>query len=218
MPLTKLARHLGRRLPQPQMLHPCPGFQRCIGPRLTTVAMRPGMPVPHHPAAHVLPLHRNACQQASVVVMPTRRDLHPAPRHLLCQPVTRHHAVGLADFRGIHAIEADLARLAATRSLHPKSVAIGHMRHSSSPRLRPLSGVSRAAHAAAGQRHPDQPRFPSVHPLSSDTIPRIDHSVKTTQRRAIRPIFPLFSRANLLDFSEFITVAALRDITQPQPD
>ena len=176
------------------------------------------MAVPHHPAAHVLPLHRHARQQAPIVVMPPRRDLHPAPRHLLRQPITRHHPVGLADFRRIHTVKADLARLAATRGLHPEGVAVGHMRHPSSPRLRPLNGQGRTAHATAGQHHPDQPRFPSAHPLSCSTIPRIDHSVKTTQRRAIRPIFPLFPRANLLDFSEFITVAALRDITQPQPD
>jgi hypothetical protein len=92
------------------------------------------------------------------------------------------------------------------------------MGHPGSPWLRPLSGLAGTTHAAAGQRHPDQPCFPSTHPPSSGTIPRFDHSVKTTQRRAIRLIFLLFSKVNLLDFSEFITVAALRDITQPQPD
>lgn len=108
-------------------------LQHQVRAGVTSVAVRPGMPLADHPAADVLAVQLNSGQGAPEIVMAARCDGHGSVRNPMGQGCARGPAAGLADLRRINAIDPDLDRLAALAGLDPERVSIGDVSNFSAP-------------------------------------------------------------------------------------
>lgn len=108
-------------------------LQHQVRTGVTSITVRPGMPLADHPASDVLTVQLDSGQSAPKIVMAARCDGHRAVRNPVGQRCARGPAAGLADLRRINAINPDLDRLAALARLDPERVSIGDVSDFSTP-------------------------------------------------------------------------------------
>lgn len=125
MALAKVARLDRPRIGKQATLRR-PGLRLLRGIRsaIAPVAVRPGMALAHHPLAHVCLLPADARQNPAVIVATASIDADRLVKHAQLQRLAGRLPIGLADFRRVHAVDADFDGQAARGRPHKNGVAI----------------------------------------------------------------------------------------------
>jgi hypothetical protein len=96
-------------------------------------AIRPGVPLRHHPCTDISPIYTHPGDQTPVVILCAALHLHAMMQHMLRQCLARLWTPRLANFRGIQPLQTHMAQWPAADRAHMQGVAVDHIFNQSCP-------------------------------------------------------------------------------------